>query len=205
MLREFLQTWQTLVGGLLLTGRHFGRAGTRRNQLGIQAAGYFDRPDGPVTVQYPRETVPTPVNGRYQLHLEEDDCIVCDKCARICPVDCIDIDGFKAVDDLGTTSDGSKKRLELATFDIDLAKCCFCGLCTTVCPTECLTMTPEYDYSHFEREALNFEFATMTPEAEAEKRAKLAESLANKQAATQVGTGNKKKIVLKTRPQDADA
>ena len=90
---------------------------------------------------------PIPDVGRYRLHNEIDDCIVCDKCAKICPVDCIDIEPIKATEEIGKTSDGTPKRIYAAKFDIDMGKCCFCGLCTTVCPTECLTMTKVYDFS----------------------------------------------------------
>jgi NADH-quinone oxidoreductase subunit I len=104
-----------------------------------------------------------PARGRYQLHNAIDDCIVCDKCAQVCPVDCIEIDAIKAPAPIGKTSNGMAKRLAAARFDIDLAKCCFCGLCTTVCPTQCLTMTPEYDYSVFDWAEHKVSFATMTP------------------------------------------
>ena len=88
--------------------------------------------------------------------------IVCDKCAKICPVDCIDIEPIRAVEDLGVTSDGTPKRIHAAKFDIDMAKCCFCGLCTVVCPTECLTMTKEYDFSTTDILDHNFSFSKMT-------------------------------------------
>lgn len=153
---------RSLLSGLSLTGQHFRKIGHTRGAVGIGEQHYFEDADKAVTIQYPHEKIPVPDHGRYQLHMEEDDCIVCDKCARICPVDCIDIVGFKTDKELGYTSDGSKKRIELGVFDIDMAKCCFCGLCTTVCPTECLTMTPEYDFSTYNRQDLTFSFASMT-------------------------------------------
>lgn len=162
--------------GLRLTGRHLRTGGKKKTAIGIADPGYFRQTPGPVTIPYPSQAIPTPVHGRYRLHMEADDCIVCDKCARICPVDCITIEGFKATEDLGTTSDGSKKRIELATFDIDMAKCCFCGLCTTVCPTECLTMTPVYDYSEYDRDRMVYHFGLLSPEEEARKRNPQAES-----------------------------
>ncbi|MEL6152713.1 MAG: 4Fe-4S binding protein [Bacteroidota bacterium] len=131
--------------------------------IGIEDTRYFQQAPGPVTLQYPHEQLPVPARGRYKLHNEIDDCIVCDKCAKVCPVDCIEIEAIKSPTPLGKTSNGMTKRLYAAQFDIDLAKCCFCGLCTTVCPTECLTMTPEYDYSVFDYAEHNVSFATMTP------------------------------------------
>ncbi|MEM9984173.1 MAG: 4Fe-4S binding protein, partial [Bacteroidota bacterium] len=109
------------------------------------------------------------------LHMEAEDCIVCDKCARICPVDCIDIEGIRATESLGYTSDGSNKRLHLAQFDIDMAKCCYCGLCTTVCPTECLTMTKVYDYSEFDIRDFIYHYGILSPEEAEAKRQELEE------------------------------
>lgn len=167
------ETAKTLLTGLRATWPHLRTGHARHTHVGIENPTYFDRKNEAVTIQYPHETLPVPDVGRYRLDMEADDCIVCDKCARICPVDCIAIDGFKAVEDLGETSDGTKKRLELAVFDIDMAKCCFCGLCTTVCPTECLTMTKVYDYSETNRDNFNYHFGLLSPEVAEQKRALL--------------------------------
>jgi len=130
----------------------------------IQNDLFFETKSGTTTLLYPYEAIPVPDHGRYQLHNEIEDCIVCDKCAKICPVDCIEIEPIKSVGEFGKTSDGTSKRIYAARFDIDMAKCCFCGLCTTVCPTECLTMTDEYDFSVFDLGKLNFGFGNMTEE-----------------------------------------
>jgi formate hydrogenlyase subunit 6/NADH:ubiquinone oxidoreductase subunit I len=154
---------QTLLEGLQLSIRHLKKS-TGKWALGSVAKdNYFREGEGLVTLQYPKEKLPVPDNGRYKLHNEIDDCIVCDKCAKICPVNCIDIEPVRAVEEIGKTSDGTSKRIYAAKFDIDMAKCCFCGLCTTVCPTECLTMTSEYDFSTFSVKEHNFAFAEMTP------------------------------------------
>jgi len=153
----------TLKTGLKLTFKHLKEARNSRDPLYPDATNYFDQQNGIMTVQYPKEVLPVPHHGRYKLHNEIDDCIVCDKCAKICPVDCIDIEPVRAIDEFGKTSDGTPKRIYAAKFDIDMAKCCFCGLCTTVCPTECLTMTSEYDFSDFDVINHNFVFGEMTP------------------------------------------
>ncbi len=154
---------QTLLQGLQLSIRHVGKATGSWARGGVANDNYFKEGEGIVTLQYPRQKLPVPDNGRYKLHNEIDDCIVCDKCAKICPVNCIDIEPIRAVEEIGKTSDGTPKRIYAAKFDIDMAKCCFCGLCTTVCPTECLTMTDEYDFSTFSVKEHNFEFGEMTP------------------------------------------
>lgn len=166
----------TLWGGLRETYQHLKKGHQRRGAVGIERDDYFAQADEAVTVQYPAEQLPVPDVGRYRLHMEADDCIVCDKCARICPVDCIDITSIKATEDLGHTSDGSKKRLHLEQFDIDMAKCCYCGLCTTVCPTECLTMTKVYDFSEYDREHFIYHFGLLSPEEAEAKRAALAQA-----------------------------
>lgn len=169
--------------GMALTWKHAWAARNQRSIQNVQDPEYFNQKAGIVTLQYPQQQMPTPVNGRYQLHNEMDDCIVCDKCVKVCPVDCIEIDPIKATGLVGTASDGSPIRLYAAKFDIDMSKCCFCGLCTTVCPTECLTMTSEYDFSVFDVKEHNFEFANLTPEQAAEKRALYEQFVAEKEAA----------------------
>jgi NADH-quinone oxidoreductase subunit I len=114
--------------------------------------------------------IAVPDNGRYRLHNEIDDCIVCDKCAKICPVDCIEIEAVRAVEEFGRTSDGTPKRIYAARFDIDMGKCCFCGLCTTVCPTECLTMTKVFDFSVTDIRDHTYAFAEMSDDEIASKK-----------------------------------
>lgn len=133
-----------------------------RKPYGIFEDQYFSQNEGLMTLQYPHEMIPVPDNGRYRLHNEIDDCIVCDKCAKICPVDCIDIEPIRATDTIGLTSDGTPKRIHAAKFDIDMSKCCFCGLCTTVCPTECLTMTKTFDFSEEDVKNHNYAFSEMS-------------------------------------------
>jgi NADH-quinone oxidoreductase subunit I len=100
-----------------------------------------------------------------------DDCIGCDQCAKACPVNCITIETAKSLpeEDLGLTSVGSKKKLWVTRFDIDIAKCCYCGLCVPPCPTECIFMTPVFEFSEYNRDELIYRFSTLTAEEGAEK------------------------------------
>jgi len=167
--QAFLHSLGTLWRSLRLTWQHLRKSlGPRPRNLPITDAAYFQA--GSATLQYPHECLPVPARGRYQLHNAIDDCIVCDRCTQVCPVDCIEIEAIKAPAPIGKTSNGMTKRLAAARFDIDLAKCCFCGLCTTVCPTQCLTMTPEYDYSVFDWAEYKVPFATMPPEETTRRR-----------------------------------
>jgi len=177
---------KTTVKGMSLTLRHFWQARRSRQPFAVENSSYFDLQTGIVTLQYPHQTLPVPDNGRYQLDCEIDDCIVCDKCAKVCPVDCIDIEPIKSSEVISYTSDGSPVRLYAAKFDIDMAKCCFCGLCTTVCPTECLTMTNEYDFSVVDITQLNFEFSNLSAEQADEKRKLYEQFLEEKEALKKV-------------------
>ena len=168
--KNIIDSVQSLSAGLRLTFRHLLKARNSRKPLSITDPLYFSQPDGIATIQYPHEILPVPVNGRYRLHNEIDDCIVCDKCAKICPVNCITIEPIKAVEEIGKTSDGTPKRIYAAKFDINMGQCCFCGLCTTVCPTECLTMTKVYDFSVTDIHEHNFAFAEMTETEISEKK-----------------------------------
>ncbi|MFY0599252.1 MAG: 4Fe-4S binding protein [Cyclobacteriaceae bacterium] len=194
-LKNIKESFKTLSGGLKLTLSNLLDARNSRKPIGVEDEQYFEADKGIFTLQYPHESFPVPDNGRYRLHNEVDDCIVCDKCAKVCPVDCIEIEPIKATETIGLTSDGTPKRIHAAKFDIDMGKCCFCGLCTTVCPTECLTMTKVYDFSEFDVKDHNYSFAEMSlveiaakrkeaEEAEKLKAAQKAKASENKPEAT---------------------
>lgn len=183
--KNITETFQSLSAGLKLTFKHLRKARKSRKLLPINDPLYFSQTEGIATIQYPHEMLPVPDTGRYRLHNEIDDCIVCDKCAKICPVNCITIEPIRAVEEIGKTSDGTPKRIWAAKFDINMGQCCFCGLCTTVCPTECLTMTKVYDFSVTDIREHNFVFAEMTDAEVAEKKKTFEEYQKNKQAAQQ--------------------
>ena len=180
---------RSILNGLNLTFKHILKARKSVSNHSIKTPGYFNQQDGIATIQYPHISLPVPDNGRYKLHNEIDDCIVCDKCAKICPVNCITIEPIKATEEIGRTSDGTPKRIYAAKFDIDMGKCCFCGLCTTVCPTECLTMTKTYDFSVFDIREHNYAFAEMTPVEIIEKKKALEEQQKTKAAQLPIASG----------------
>jgi NADH-quinone oxidoreductase subunit I len=189
MIKELLNAFKTIFKGLALTMAHFFSARESRKVISITDKDYFLHDKGTTTIQYPHQKLPVPELGRYQLDVEMDDCIVCDLCAKICPVDCIDIESIKATEAIGKTSDGTTKRLYAAKFDIDMAKCMYCGLCTVVCPTECIVMTDTYDKSMPDLNEMIYKFSEMTPEEAVEKRIAIeklnADRLAAKEAAKQ--------------------
>jgi NADH-quinone oxidoreductase subunit I len=194
MLFKVINAFKTVIKGLSLTLRHFFAAKESRTIRPINDPEYFSQNTGTTTIQYPHAKLPVPDVGRYQLDVEMDDCIVCDLCAKICPVDCIEIESIKATEAIGKTSDGTTKRLYAAKFDIDMAKCMYCGLCTIVCPTECIVMTDTYDRSMTDLNQMIYKFSDMSPEEAEEKKVALdklnAERLAAKQAAAQQSLPN---------------
>lgn len=168
-LKNIFHSLYTVLVGMKITGKH----------LLTRSA----------TIQYPFVRKPIPERARNRLYVNIDDCIGCNQCALACPVDCITIETIKSTPDvdLGLTSKNTKKRLYVAQFDIDIAKCCYCGLCVYPCPTECIYMTEVYEFSEYERKNLIYNFATMTPEEIETARKKLeqyeAEQAAKKAAA----------------------
>lgn len=176
---------KTLLGGLFITWRHFKNAFKfkHRGTEGVEEKNYFDHQNGIFTLQYPTESIPVPDTGRYRLHNEIEDCIVCDKCVKVCPVNCIEIDAIKSPTEIKKASDGSSIRLYAGKFEIDMAKCMFCGLCTTVCPTECLTMTKTYDFSEFDVDNLAYEFANLTKDESDKKQQEYIDFMEAKKAA----------------------
>lgn len=173
----------TAVKGLLLTVKHLFAARKTRTSLDIRDPEYFEKQQGITTVQFPKQVMPIPEVARYQLDVEIDDCIVCDLCAKACPVDCIAIEAVKSPEAIGKTSDGSVKRLYAAQFDIDMAKCMYCGLCTVVCPTECITMTDKYDRSTTKLTDLIYGFGEMSEEEIQLRKAEWTKFQAEKEAA----------------------
>ena len=181
---NLLQGITSLWKGLGIALKHFKDSTTkRRTSIGIDHPNYFKQETGIVTLEYPHESIPVPDHGRYRLNNEIDDCIVCDLCAKICPVNCIEIEAIKSTEEIGKTSDGTTKRLYAAKFDIDMAKCCYCGLCTTVCPTECLTMTKTFDYSEYDIHNMIYHYTDLSPEQAEQKKKEFEEKQKEKEKA----------------------
>jgi len=49
-----------------------------------------------------------------------------------------------------------------------MGKCCYCSDCVFPCPTGCIHMTPEYEFSTYDRNDFLFQYATYEPEKVAE-------------------------------------
>ncbi|MCX7879106.1 MAG: NADH-quinone oxidoreductase subunit I [Ignavibacteria bacterium] len=142
-----------------------------------------------VTIQYPNERYPIPHNAKNRLQLYPDLCNGCMQCARVCPVQCIDVETIRVVPtdpDKPVMGDGTQRKLWVSVYDIDFAKCCFCGLCTTVCPTEAIKHTTDFEYSSYTREGLIYHFSAMSSE-QVEQKKKLFEEWSAKEKAAKAG------------------
>ena len=113
---------------------------------------YFFKPV--VTVQYPHQVLP--MTPRFRGHTElvwdedkkSDKCIVCMGCQRICPSQCISLEGEKR--------EGMKTKA-LTQYTLNFTTCSLCGLCVEVCPTEALTFSKDYNLTGTNNEEFIFD------------------------------------------------
>ena len=128
-LRRFGRGVWSLAVGLGVTGRHMLR---RR-----------------VTIYYPHERPDTsnwggPIELVTFPETLTHDCIACNACVRICPSECITVEGERP--------EGSKK-MRATRFILDFSTCSLCGLCVEVCPTDTLRYSTRYDEATYTRDA----------------------------------------------------
>ena len=144
---------------------------------------FFSRP---VTVQYPDEKLPIAEAFLGKHEIRQEKCIYCQACAKICPVDCLDLEADRH----------PGKVIEWKTFTVNYNHCMFCGLCVESCPTDAIVMTKEYDLSTFDRKDClkdllewkglregDHEKIEKAKKEAAEKKKKAAEAKALKEAA----------------------
>jgi NAD(P)H-quinone oxidoreductase subunit I len=161
---------------------------------------FFTRPE---TIQYPEVDVLNPGLPGYKGHLgpvqerfrglltvEPDSCIVDGACARVCPIDCIQMDGVKGPKTTAKNLLGDKdspKLRYLTRFDIHIGRCMYCGLCVDLCPTGAIHFTREFeaatgDYSKLVRRCVAPEEAArvtkLAQEEDARKKAEEAKKAA---------------------------
>ncbi len=107
--------------------------------MAITLKQFFSRP---VTVHYPWQTLELPARYRGHIVLVCDEqtgrlrCIACKACERICPSDCIFVDGVKRP---------GETRKSVTEFNLDFTKCSLCGLCVEVCPVDALAFSKRYN------------------------------------------------------------
>jgi len=163
--RNIYQAVVTTILGMKLTGRYLTHPSTR------------------VTMLYPEERPVVPPGSRGLHKFIEDQCMACQQCVKVCPVDCIKMEYV-----------GRGKESMITRYDIDYRRCLFCNLCCEVCPTEAVVMTEAWDLSRYTRDECVVRFArpksveeikafeAEMAAKEAEKKRKLAEAAAAKKA-----------------------
>jgi formate hydrogenlyase subunit 6/NADH:ubiquinone oxidoreductase subunit I len=93
----------------------------------------------PVTVMFPKEHVELPQDYRGVPTVDESNCTVCQRCARVCPTEAIHI---------VETQDG---KIELT---VDLGRCCYCGECEAICNFSAMKLSTEWLTADFNRNDL---------------------------------------------------
>lgn len=87
-----------------------------------------------ITLQYPYQKRVVPLRFRGMLVNDMSLCGGCTKCARVCPVNCIDV-----------VAEGKGKDRQVVGWILDYQKCCWCELCVEVCPDASLIMSHDYE------------------------------------------------------------
>ena len=83
------------------------------------------------------------VEGRRCLSCESEVCIGCGICVNACPDEIIYLNAQEV--------EGQKDVVWADVYSIDLSRCCYCGLCTEACPTKSLVMTPDFEFTYFNK------------------------------------------------------
>lgn len=99
----------------------------------------------PMTVCFPDESIEIPKGYRGEHSYDQDKCISCGLCAKICPDKAIEM-----VEDPKEYKDKYPKKYP----QIDLGKCCFCGFCEDICPKNCLKLTNNFFLSTFDKSTI---------------------------------------------------
>jgi len=119
-----------------------------------------------IVVQYPRQTREDYPRSRERLVNHIEDCGFCLSCQKVCPAHIFTIKGIKAGadEDLGLLPSGSKKKMHVVQFDIDMAKCLYCGLCVEACDEQSLRWEAPVETVVYDRRELLKEFSDFTHE-----------------------------------------
>ena len=99
------------------------------------------------TLKYPMQKME--LNARYRgihrllkfVESENERCIGCGLCEKICVSNCIAMD----------TKLGEDGRKKVASYSINLGRCVYCGLCADVCPEIAITHGGEYEFASDQR------------------------------------------------------
>ncbi len=96
----------------------------------------------PVTVRYPRESLPMSPRHRSHLVLKanaetgENQCIACNMCVKACPSECLSVEGEK--------KEGAKKK-SATSYQYNYTTCSLCGACVEACPVDAIEYSKRYN------------------------------------------------------------
>ena len=110
----------------------------------------------PCTLIYPFEKLPPTEGLRGKHTYDQEKCIGCGLCARVCPAFAIELVGGT-----GPQCQGLK---------IYLDRCLFCQQCEEVCPRDALKLTQEYELAVLDRGQCAILFERKKPEKKEEKK-----------------------------------
>ncbi|DAB35245.1 MAG TPA: NADH-quinone oxidoreductase subunit NuoI [Sulfurospirillum sp. UBA12182] len=111
------------------------------------------------TVQYPAEKLP--IGPRYRaihkllrlLESENERCIGCGLCEKICIANCIRMD--TRLDENG--------RKQITEYSINFGRCIFCGYCAEVCPELAIVHSGDYENASEQRAHYGLKEDMLTP------------------------------------------
>lgn len=97
-----------------------------------------------VTIQYPkqRRNIAPGFRGQHALSkgpTGKAKCVGCGLCAAICPSHCIKV---------------TREKGMVTGYEIEVLRCIYCGFCVEACPYGAISLTENYEYSDYTREAL---------------------------------------------------
>lgn len=95
----------------------------------------------PVTEKYPKVKITPPIGYRGKLVFEEEKCIGCGICIKVCAPAAI----TKIVEN---TEEGQK-----ITMNFDMGSCTFCNFCGDFCPKKAIELSQEYSMIKTEKES----------------------------------------------------
>lgn len=110
--------------------------------FGEAVKSFFNKP---ITEKYPQEKVELPEKFRGKIKFNEQNCVGCGMCIRVCSPGAI----TKSVENV---SDGQK-----ITMHFDLSSCTFCSMCADFCPRKTIELTEEYSMVTTDRKSLYVE------------------------------------------------